>query len=235
MLMHRSNKLRICGQASLALLLMSMVSVGGSAQEEAKPKPSLSLSVYVRAFESSYRNVRSLRAQFTQTYTSGGRSRVESGTVYFARGGLMRWDYREPEEKLFVCDGKYMVLYVPEEKQATRTPVKSSEDIRVPFRLLLSRLNLRRVFSRIEFADAAMEHDHNDTVLRAYPKEAFRGDYLEVLMELTPGYDVRRLVIVYPDRSTMKFRFDRIVRNVSVRRTLFRFTPPPDTEVIDQK
>jgi len=114
-----------------------------------------SLEEYVGQFESSYHAVKTIRADFTQTYVSGGRTRVESGVVYFARGGLMRWDYERPQPKLFLSDGKTLMLYIPEEKQLTRSPLKASDDIRIPFRLLLSRLDLRRVFSRIEFAPDA--------------------------------------------------------------------------------
>jgi outer membrane lipoprotein carrier protein len=197
--------------------------------------PTLSLDQYVRQFESSYRGVRTLRAEFTQTYVAGGRTRVESGAVYFARGGLMRWDYRRPEEKIFLSDGKNLLLYVPEEKQLTRSPLKASDDVRVPFRLLLSRLNLRRVFSRIEFGDEAEEHDPGNHILRAYPKRGYEGDYQEVLLELTPNFDVRRLWVVLPDRSTMEFEFDCLQRNASLSRSIFEFAPPDGTEIIDQR
>ena len=146
---------------------------------------------YVQQFESSYHDVRSLRAEFTQTYTLGGRTRIEAGRVAFARGGLMRWDYQRPTEKLFVSDGKQVSLYIPEEHQLTRTPMKSSEDFRVPFELLLTRLNLRRVFARVEMADAALDHDPADHVLRAFPKKEFAEEYTDVLIELGPQFDMR--------------------------------------------
>ena len=193
-----------------------------------------SLEEYVRQFESSYHTVRTIRADFTQTYVSGGRTRIESGVVYFARGGLMRWDYQQPQPKLFLSDGKTLLLYIPAEKQLTRSPLKASDDIRIPFRLLLSRLELRRVFSRIEFAADALEHDPADHVLRAYPKKGFEGDYHQVLMVVSPRFDIRRLLVNLPDQSTMEFSFDHIGRNVPVSRSLFRFNPPPGTEVIDQ-
>jgi len=199
--------------------------VGGSTE---------SLEEYVRQFESSYHAVRTIRADFTQTYVSGGRTRIESGVVYFARGGLMRWDYQRPQAKLFLSDGKALSLYVPEEKQLTRSPLKASDDIRVPFRLLLSRLELRRVFSRIEFAPDALEHQPADRVLRAYPKKALQEDYQQVLMVISPQFDIRRLLVILPDQSTMEFDFDHIERDVPLSPSLFRFTPPPGTEVIDQ-
>ncbi len=217
------------------MLLAAALGISAVAWQQPKSTASVSLEDYVRTFESSYRRVRSLRADFTQTYEMSGRTRFESGTVTFARGGLMRWDYGQPQQKLFLSDGKHLLLYVPEEKQLTRSPVKTSEDIRVPFRLLLSRLNLRRVFAKIEFADAALQHDPNDRVLRAFPKKGFEEDYQQVLMELTPGFDIRRLVVIYPDGTSMKFSFERIVRNAQVSRASFQFIPPPGTEVIDQK
>ncbi len=146
----------------------------------------------------------------------------------------MRWDYLRPNEKLFLSDGKQVLLYIPAENQLTRSAVKSSADVRVPFRLLLSRLSLRKAFARIEFADSALSHAPEDRVLRGVPKKEYEEDYRDVLMELTPSFDVRRLVISYPDNSLMEFRFDRIERDVPLSRSLFRFSPPPGTEIIDQ-
>src|SRR5438093_768835 len=80
-----------------------------------------SLEQLVGQVQWRYRAVRTLQAAFTQTYVWGGKTRVESGTAYFARGGLMRWDYREPKEKLVVSDGKKLWLYIPEENQVTRS------------------------------------------------------------------------------------------------------------------
>jgi outer membrane lipoprotein carrier protein len=219
----------------LFLLGCGMWPSGGLARESEAPARAFLLDEFVQRFESSYRRVQSLRAEFTQTYVVGGRRRVESGSVCFARGGLMRWDYRQPQEKVFLSDGKKLLLYVPEERQLTRTPIRASDDVRIPFRLLLSRLDLHRVFSRIEFADEAQEHDAGDRVLRAFPKRGYEEDYQEVLIELTPQFDVRRLWVVYPDHSTMEFKFDRLQRNAEVRRSLFRFVPPEGTEIIDQR
>jgi outer membrane lipoprotein carrier protein len=194
-----------------------------------------SLDEFVHQFESSYHAVQTIRADFTQTYVTEGRTQTESGVVYFARGGLMRWDYERPQSKLFLSNGKTLLLYIPEEKQLTRSSLKASDDIRVPFRLLLSRLELRRVFSRLELAPGALEHQPADRVLRGYPKKAFQEDYQQVLMVISPQFDIRRLLVTLPDRSTMEFDFEHIERDVPLSRSLFRFTPPPGTEVIDQQ
>ena len=144
---------RVLGGSSCRWLTLALLCCLASSLRAQTPAPTTA-DAYVQQFESSYHDVRSLRAEFTQTYTMGGRTRIEVGRVAFARGGLMRWDYQRPAEKLFLSDGKEASLYIPEEHQLTRTPMKSSEDLRVPFELLLTRLNLRRVFARVEMADA---------------------------------------------------------------------------------
>jgi outer membrane lipoprotein-sorting protein len=113
--------------------------------------------------------------------------------------------------------------------------MKSSQDFRAPFELLLTRLNLRRVFVRVELADAALDHDPSDHVLRAYPKKEYAEDYTDVLIELGPQFDMRRLIVNYTDHSQMDFRFNHIERNPPAPRTLFQFTPPAGTEIIDQR
>lgn len=229
---------RVCfALAVFAGTVLSIASGSMPASPSYSPSPSdLSAPVqeYVDRLQASYHEVKTLRAEFVQTFISGGRTRVESGTVYFARGGRMRWDYREPQEKLFLSDGKKLMLYVPEEKQLTRSPAKSSEDARVPFRLLLSHLNLRRVFGRIEFADQTIKRQPGDEVLRALPKHEDEDGYHEVFLELTPAFDIHRLVIRYADQSSMEFSFTQIVRNVKLDPTLFRFNPPAGTEIINQ-
>ena len=197
--------------------------------------PDTPVEDYVRQLQASYKGVQSLKADFTQSYEWGNRNREEKGSVIFARGGRMRWEYEKPQDKLFVSDGKHVILYVPEAKQMTRSSVKEAEDIRVPFRLLLSRLDLHKVFDKIEFADDALEHDPADHLLRGYPKHGDDSGIHEVLMEITPQFDIRQLEVVYADGSHMNFKFSGTEKNVNVSPSLFEFTPPEGTEIIDQK
>ena len=233
----RSSPLECVRLAVFAGIILSMTSGAAPAAPTYSLFPSAPSGLveeYVDRLQASYRDVKTLRAEFVQTFISGGRTRVESGTAYFARGGKMRWDYREPEEKIFLSDGKKLMLYVPAEKQLTRSPAKSSDDARVPFRLLLSHLNLRRVFGRIEFADPAFKRELDDEVLRALPKHEDEDGYHEVFLELTPAFDIHRLVIRYADQSSMEFEFSRIERNVKLDPDLFRFSPPAGVEIIEK-
>jgi outer membrane lipoprotein carrier protein len=220
------------GAVALALLIVGM---GAPAHPASVPAGAcVSLEACIQGFEANYRSVRTLHAAFTQEYSAWSRDRVESGQVTLARGGRMRWEYEKPESKLFLSDGKEVLLWVPAEKQLTRTPLEASADVRVPLDLLVTHLNLRRAFSKIEFADSAGAADPADRVLRAYPKAGYDQEYHDVLVELTPEFDIRRLVVTYPDETRMEFTFGGITRNVAVSPRMFTFAPPAGTEVIQQ-
>jgi outer membrane lipoprotein carrier protein len=193
------------------------------------------LDQFVTEVQKSYHDVQAIRADFTQTYESAGGSRVESGTVVFARGGRMRWDYREPEKKVFLSNKKEVLLYLPEQSQLNRSSVKESEDYRVPFRLLLSRLDLRKVFVKFEDAGNEFQHPPEDRVIIAYPKDAPKLGYKHVVMEFDPQMDIRRLIIVYSNNSVMRFRFNHIDRNPKLAATLFELIPPPGTQIINHE
>ncbi len=196
---------------------------------------SLPLDQFINQVHKSYHDVQAIRAAFTQTYDAGGGSRVESGTVVFARGGRMRWDYREPEKKVFLSNKKEVLLYLPGESQLNRSSVKESEDYRIPFRLLLSRMDLRKVFSKFEDAGSEFQHPPEDRVVIAYPKHAEKLGYKHVVMEFDPQMDIRRLVIVYTNNSIMKFKFSDIHRNPKLAASMFELTPPPGTQIINHE
>ena len=239
--MRNLRKRRHCSSARFLAATACWLSLGAApapaqpaGQRSAPAAETVPLDAYVREFQSSYHDVRTLHASFAQEYSAWNRARVESGEVYLERGGKMRWDYQKPEKKLFLSDGKDVLLYVPAEKQLTRTPIGETGDIRIPLELLVSRPNVRRIFSKIEFAGPGVPADPGDRVLRAYPKREAEQEYRDVLVELTPEFDIRRLVVTYPDQTTMTFSFDHIERNVPLSSSLFEFVPPAGTEVIQQ-
>ena len=65
---------------------------------------------------------RQLQCNFVQELLSGalGSGLKESGRLYIARPGRMRWDYLEPERKVALIDGQRTTLYVEEDRELVR-------------------------------------------------------------------------------------------------------------------
>ncbi|MYC83092.1 MAG: outer membrane lipoprotein carrier protein LolA, partial [Acidobacteria bacterium] len=159
----------------------------------------------VAALQRKYSGMRDLRMDFVQSYGwPGRRPRTESGQVFLRRPGLMRWEYREPSGKLFLSDGETIHLYLPARKQVQKSRVGRSPDRRLPFLFLLGRGDLKKDFSRIEWAREKPFFAGN-RVLAATPGKA-AGPLAEVLMEYDPGrLQLQRVALI--ERGGARYDF----------------------------
>ncbi len=189
----------------------------------------------VKALESRYNRLETLKADFIQIYKSDAQApaRQEVGTLYLKKPGKMRWEYSRPEVKLFLSDGKTIFFYVPEDAQVTRMAAKESGDLRMPLRFLLGRMNLKREFRVSPAADTAPLEPGN-SVLLLRPKRA--DDRVRDLLLETDGQSrIRRLKITENDGAVTEFRLLGEVVNPPLDNSMFQFRIPPGVEVVDQK
>ena len=181
--------------------------------------------------EGRYRNAQTLRATFLERYVEGGTVRIESGVVYFRRGGKMRWEYESPEAKLFVSDGRTVWFYVPADRTVVRTPVKESADWRMPFALLTREPKLSRICSQVDLAEPREAADAGRAVLRCTPKER---DMREILIEVdAKSGDIGRVLVREAGGVEMDFRFANWERDVPAAESQFHFQAPVGVAIVD--
>ena len=185
-----------------------------------------------RAVDEHYNQLRTLEADYTETYRGNGMDRTESGTLWLKKPGKMRWEYRSPREKLFLSDGKDAWFYVPGDRQARKTPVRKLEDLRSPLGLLLGKTRLEKELLGLSFAPDVTPLDTGDFVLRGVPK-AMADRVSQVLLEVTHSHQLRRIQVEEVDGSVTDYRFSRQKENVGVSDDRFRFTPGPGVETIE--
>src|SRR5580698_9822808 len=210
-------------------LLLLVVASGGAVGED--------VHSVAQAVDEHYNHLRTLQADFTEEYRGAGIERTESGTVWLAKGGLkkpgkMRWEYRSPEDKLFVSDGKDAWFYVPADKQVRKTLAKRLEDVRSPLAFLLGKSKLEKELQGLSIAPDVKPLDAGDRVLRGTP-EAMADLVGEILIEVTPQHEINRIVIDLVDGSTTEYRFTDQKENVAISERQFEFTPPAGTETVE--
>lgn len=133
-------------KSAFAVFLFSCFAFSLFASDSSEP--------YVRLFENAYKRSHTLQADFFQQYSEGGRvTRSEAGVAYFRRPGKMRWEYRSPEENLFVVDGKFAWFYVPADRTVSRVAARESADWRTPLALLAGEMKVSRVCASIGLAN----------------------------------------------------------------------------------
>src|SRR5256886_8250535 len=125
-----------------------------------------SVSSVARQVDERYNHLQTLTADFTEIYLGSGLERTESGTLWLKKPGKMRWEYRSPEEKLFVGDGHDGWLYLPTEKQVRKSSMKKLNDLRSPLAFLLGQTKLEKELTGLSFAPDMQTSAPDNVMLR---------------------------------------------------------------------
>jgi len=183
----------------------------------------------LKAAEQRYNTARSLQVDFQQQYLVRGRGRrTESGRLSLQKPGRMLWQYREPEGKFFLTDGKFAYLFVPRNNRVEKAKVKESADLRSPIAFLLGKLSFKR-----DFEDFAFKETPDGLEITAYPKRKDQLSAEKAVFLLSPQNEVRRLTLTNIDNSVMEFSFSNEKLNVAFAVSVFRFEMPPGAEIVD--
>src|SRR5436305_554704 len=113
--------------------------------------PKMDLSSLVEGVERSFAQMNDYSSDFVQIFQDAlNRKQQEAGHVYLKKSRMMRWEYKSPEEKYFISNGKTVYFYVPADKQVNKEAVKDTFDDRMPLMFLLGRSDLRSEFTQFE-------------------------------------------------------------------------------------
>jgi outer membrane lipoprotein carrier protein len=222
------RKIVIMFRISTAVLVFVTVSTWGTAQD---------VHTIAAAVDDHYNHLRTLQAEFTETYTGSGMERTESGTVWLAKGGMkkpgkMRWEYRSPREKLFVSDGRDAWFYVPGDRQVRKTDANKLEDVRSPLAFLLGKSKLEKELRGLSLAPDLAPVERGNMVLRGVP-QALADRVNEILLEVRPSHEIVRIVIRDVDGSETEYRFSNQKENMEIPRGRFEFRPPAGVETVE--
>lgn len=187
-----------------------------------------------QAVDQHYDRLHTLQADFTEIYQGAGIERTESGTLWLKKPGKMSWDYRSPEEKLFISDGKDAWLYLPAEKQVRKSSLRKLEDLRSPLAFLLGKTKLEKELTGLSFAPNVQTWKVENAVLQGVPK-GMEDRVRQVVLEVTPEHKIARLLIEGTDDSITEYRFSNQREDVPVPESKFHFAVPAGTETIQEE
>jgi len=197
-----------------------------------QPAKASDVKALAAAVDAHYNHLRSLQAEFTETYQGSGMDRTESGTLWLKKPGKMRWEYRSPRSKLFVSNGKEAWFYVPEDGQARKTSAQKLDDVRSPLAFLLGKTRLEKELRGLSLASDIPPVQSGDTVLRGVPT-AWADRVSEIVLEVTPGNQIVRIIVQGVDGAATEYRFTNQKEDVPIGNAQFDFNPPAGTEIVE--
>lgn len=189
----------------------------------------------LESLEAFVRNVKSGRAEFTQTVTAPAkegqpaRAKTSSGSFEFQRPGQFKFDYRKPFVQTIVADGQTLWLYDADLNQVTQRPQAQALGS-TPAALIAAAPDLRAL-QKDFVLEAAADRDGLQWV-KATPRDkegqlqsvqiGFKGDALAAL-EILDSFGQRSMLA-----------FNRVEVNPALGAGTFNFKPPAGADVLKQ-
>lgn len=209
----------------LLLLLFGAVANAGAAATSAE--------AIAKKLQETYEKSGSFQADFTQSTSlqQSRRQRNGEGTMLIAKPGLMRWDYRQPDQQVFICDGQTMSMYFAKAAQMMVMSAKEYLQSDVTYAFFLGTGDILRDFEpKLPKADYCCGES---PTLQLFPRaEHGQVEHLDVWLD--DRSLVRRLKIADHFGSVTELNFTNIRLNQKIDRNVFKFTPPPGTEIVKQ-
>ncbi len=173
------------------------------------------------------RDVKSGRAQFTQTVTSpdGAKKKTSTGSFEFARPNRFRFAYAKPFEQVIVADGQKVWIYDADLNQASSR--KFSAALGATPASLLAGGALDK-----DFELAPLPAKDGLEWVAATPK-AKDGSFKSVRVGFR-GKDLAAVEIVDAFDQRSLLQFSQFAPGVAIAPETFQFKPPPGADVVEQ-
>ncbi len=213
--------------AALAWLLIPVAGI----QSADKP----AAEVFARSVQQHYEAVHDFSSDFTHSYEGGALRRqiTERGTVLVKKPGKMRWNYKSPEEKVFVSDGHEIYFYVPADKQVTVSAMPSEDKASTPILFLVGKGNLTTDFT-VSYAEGLSGVPADGVALKLAPKTK-TPEYDTLILVVDRRTLALRMLIAHDAQSgTSTFTFSNLKENVGLSDGQFAFSIPRGADVIKQ-
>lgn len=175
--------------------------------------------------------IQTLETDFVQIFQSPtlGQEIKERGHLYLRRPDQMRWDYREPERKSFLLQGKTLLVYFYEDKQVIRQSIDEKEIKETILGLLSGKFSLQDLYILEKISEAT---DGRSITLELKPHQTQEIDrlYLEVDKR---QWLIRRIIFFESTGARQEFLFSNLKLNPPLASKIFEIPIPPDWEIIE--
>lgn len=179
-----------------------------------------------------YSKIRDYSADFVQTYHKAALSqtRVRRGTLDLKRPDKVRWVYRQPQRKLWLVDGRRLLVLDPEFEQAYLNPHFDQDEVARSIGFLWGDGKLKTRY-KVRMGDAAAYRFKAPVVaLELRPKQS--ATYRKVVLGVLPSGEVVASVVYETVGNTDRFEFSNSKQNQGLKNEIFQLKPPKGWELI---
>ena len=218
----------------LFLLLLNSPSPSEGAAPRSGGSSSPSLKEVLVRFNQVQDGTRSLTASFTERKNLGllARPLISNGTFLYSKPTRIKWEYSDPEPRVFLITEDHFVAYYPAQKKAEEVPLSKLAGRRVfrVFGIGQTAEDLEKFFD-ISLGDPGSEKGTFLLVLT--PKRRRVKDRLQIVRFWvdSKNYLPRQLEYVEADGDSTILTFSNIRVNPAITETRFNVEIPKDVRI----
>lgn len=212
-------------------ILAAIIVLGSAAGAEAQ-----SVDVLIDRAVESYADMKSVRAEFTQTIANPltGTTAVSRGVMLRRDPNLLSINFTNPKGDRVVADGKSLWVYLPSSApgQVMKLPANGNNSLAMvdPGGLFLSSPSRRY---RVAPAGTAMIGGRRTTAISLVPRTS-NNTFARAKVWVDPSDNsVRQFEVVDANGLTRVVTITKLQPNASVPRSEFVFTPPKNARILD--
>lgn len=181
------------------------------------------------ALETSLSDLRTLQGQFKQKLYNEKNELVETsqGKMFIQRPDKFHWDYQQPYQQLIIADSERVWIYDKDLEQVTVKNLKKALG-NTPALIFSSHRKLEE-----DFFINSLPSQAGLTRFELVPKDAqAQFENIKIIMQ---DKELNGLELKDNLGQTTLISFEQIKRNQPLDETLFIFTPPAGTDIVEEK
>lgn len=217
-------------RVAFAFLVACALPVAAGAQSPAAPPVARLLA----NLQAHYDRIADFSADFEHHYAGGvlRTTNVERGTMHVKKPRRWRFDYVDPEPKLFVCDGTTIHSWFPADRQVLVSPLPAGAGASTSAALLAGEGDLLRDFTA-RYAAGPPPDGAWSIVLRPVAGDAGYESLILTVDRTT--LDILEIATTDFQGGVSTYVFSNVMQNQGLPDTLFGFDVPADVEVISEE
>lgn len=236
----------LCGLMLLVLCHSFALCIQAKASENANEALNGSTRFHAQTFalkealhtmQSRYDAMQSLTASFHQELRrrDSGANQVNDGLLQWRKPLLVRWEVLGMNAELFIIEQSSIWNYFPDEELAYRYPLDIVENSIAIIKVVTGQSSLEKDFSVVDEGLDVLEDGRTLARLHLYPHEPAQNFTEAILWLDMDSYLIERVLIFdfYGNENDVTFK--DIEPDALVPDEAISFTPPTDTEIIDQR
>ncbi|NIQ01039.1 MAG: outer membrane lipoprotein chaperone LolA [Nitrospinaceae bacterium] len=184
----------------------------------------------IDAIQKRYEEVRTFQSDFVQkSYVKMmNQTQKAEGRVHIKKPGKMKWVYNAPDPQVLVSNRETLWLYVPEDEQVTKVPIKNIYSSNTPALFLAGKGKLLDTFEVLQ----VIFRDQEVQVTLAPKNEENNLERL-VLYADKKNYQIVGSSVYDKLGNRTEIRFRNIQVNREIPDQMFEFSVPQGVELLD--